>query len=210
MSLSFTSIPEKELEVFNQLKNLKVIFDVGARDDVDYAVLCPKATCHLFEPHPLFFDQLKSKAVGLKNVVLNNFGLADRDGEFEYNEGLQAIAGSRPWSDSKAKGQLKVKIKTLDGYVKDHGIKRIDFLKMDTEGSELNILRSGTRALKITKYFQYEHWNNVEEFDPFLKDFHCELIGYRNVMCINHKLVAPKIMEDLVDFIRFNNYRVLV
>ena len=59
--MEHTLIPTEELEVFKALKNIKVVFDVGARVDIDYLNIFPKATHHLFEPNPEFFKELKEK-----------------------------------------------------------------------------------------------------------------------------------------------------
>ena len=45
----------------------------------------------------------------------------------------------------------------LDDYCKEYGIEFIDFLKIDTEGSELPILRGGTLILPKIKYIQFEY-----------------------------------------------------
>ena len=43
-----TPISKEELELFKQLKDLKVIFDVGARTDTDYLEIWSNAQHHLF------------------------------------------------------------------------------------------------------------------------------------------------------------------
>ena len=46
--MSYTQIPKDELKVFESLKDIKVVFDVGARDDVDYLILKPGIELHAF------------------------------------------------------------------------------------------------------------------------------------------------------------------
>ena len=77
--MEHTLIPTEELEVFKALKNIKVVFDVGARVDIDYLNIFPKATHHLFEPNPEFFKELKEKVGDRKNVYLNYYGLGDKE-----------------------------------------------------------------------------------------------------------------------------------
>ena len=55
-----TPIPKEELELFKQLTELKVIFDVGAREDTDYLDIWPDSEHHLFEPNPQFYPVFKN------------------------------------------------------------------------------------------------------------------------------------------------------
>lgn len=179
--MEHTKIPTEELEIFKSLKNIKVVFDVGARADVDYLELKPNIELHAFEPNPDFFEELKTKIGDRKNVYLNNYGLGDVEGEFEYNNSSQAFNNGEcpPGSPDR-----KLPVKTLDWYVKEHKIKRIDFLKIDTEGYDYKVLLGGKEALKITRYIQFEHWDNVQAFHNLIgKDFWFKNIGYRNVLC---------------------------
>lgn len=204
--MEHTRIPQEELELLKQLKNIKVIFDVGARADIDYLQMFPKAKHHLFEINPSFFNELKEKVGTRKNVFLNNYGLGDIEGEFAYNEGLQAVSGGEAW---KGDGRL-LPIKTLDWYIKKNKIKRIDFMKLDIEGYEYKALLGGKTAIKLSKYLQYEHWNEMGQFHELLsKDFDLEYIGYRNVLCINKNLVKTKDKEKVAKYIKDHNLAVL-
>jgi FkbM family methyltransferase len=52
--------------------------------------------------------------------------------------------------------KLRVQCKTLDNFIKKHQIKKIDLLKFDTEGNELNILKGAKKALKKTRVIYFE------------------------------------------------------
>lgn len=193
-----TKIPTAELEVFRYLKDIWVVVDVGARTDTDYLEIKPHITCHLFEPHPDFFVVLKDKVGANHNVHLNNYGLGDEDGVFAYNEGIQAMTGGEAWGGTS---ELKFPVKTLDGYVKEKNITRVDFLKIDCEGYDYKVLLGGKEALVNTRYLQYEHWSDKEQYHPLLeKDFEMHYIGYRNVLCINRTLVSE---ADRIELVRF-------
>ncbi|GEM_PF-6445185 len=58
-------------------------------------------------------------------------------------------------------GQTKVNITTLDNWVEDNAISDIDFIKIDTQGSELDILKGGISNLKKARAIQVE-----VEFNP--------------------------------------------
>lgn len=182
MSLEATRIPESELNFFKELGPLKVIFDVGARVDVDYLEIHPDAEFHLFEPNPFFFAELVEKVGNRPNVFLNNIGLGDVPKEMDYNDGRQAfIDGEEP----NLPPHRKLLISTLDVYCTARGIKQIDFLKIDTEGYDFKVLLGGTAvALPLVTHLQYEYWNNKTQFHDLLeRDFYMNYIGGRNVLC---------------------------
>ena len=177
-----TPLPPEELDILKKLAApFKVIIDVGARDDIDYFDIFPEAEFHLFEVNPEWFKQLEEKVGNRKNVYLNNYGLGDVEGTFSYNHSSQSLDGGEAWSGET---DLKLPVKTLDWYIKEKGITQIDFLKIDTEGYDYKVLRGGEEALKMTRYLQYEHWNDLEQFHDLLeKDFNMEYVGFRNVLC---------------------------
>lgn len=176
-----SKIPEEELNVFKSLKDIQVVFDVGARADVDYLDIFPDATFHLFEPNPIFFDELASKVGDRENVILNKYGLGDSFGYFSYFHPLQAFSGGEAFN---GEGDEVLPIRTLDWYVEEYNIDRIDFLKIDTEGYDFKVLRGGKKAIDIARYIQYEHWDELEQFHKLLgKDFNMKYIGFRNVLC---------------------------
>ena len=178
-----TPIPKEELEIFRNLKDVKVVFDVGARTDSDYLNIKPKAVYHLFEPNPEFFKELKAK-IKRKNVFFNNYGLGDKKGIVWYKKGNQSFVDSDNVLSMNTTGDWLLPIKTLDWYIKKNNIKRLDFLKIDTEGFDYRVLIGGKKALKMAKYIQYEHWDDKECFHKLLeKDFNMEYIGNRNVLC---------------------------
>ena len=181
--MEYTRIPEIELNILKQLKGIKVVFDVGTRTDIDYFEIFPQAEFHLFEPHPDFFKELKEKVekLGKQNVYLNNYGLGNTEGEFAYQDGIQAFEKGEA---SFTTENRRLPIKTLDWYIKENNIKKIDFLKIDTEGYDYNVLLGGIEAIKITRYILYEHWNNRWQFHELLNnEFWMKYIGGRNVLC---------------------------
>ncbi len=75
--MSQSAIPSEELRMFNVLaNNLKTVFDVGAREDIDYYEMVPNIEYHLFEPEVEFFNNLKEKVSKLEthNIHLNQIG----------------------------------------------------------------------------------------------------------------------------------------
>lgn len=176
---------EAELNVFKSLKNVKVVFDVGAREDIEYLKLKPKAEYHLFEPNPEFFDKLKAKVGDRKNVHLNNFGLGDEEVIIPYSVNQQAFEGGE--CNLEGGTSFILPIKTLNSYIEDNNITRIDFLKIDTEGYDFKVLQGGSKAVEMARYIQYEYWDKPQQFHILEDRFDMEYIGYRNVICRRRK-----------------------
>lgn len=181
MEITHTPIPPEELEVLKGLKDVQVVFDVGARTDVDYLDMFPNATFHLFEPNPIFYDQLVRNVGNRDNVYVRKYGLGDTIGHFSYSDGFQAFSGGEAFN---GKGEQLLPVRTLDWYVHEYRIDRIDFLKIDTEGFDYKVLKGGKKAIALAKYIQYEHWDDLNQFHELLEDeFDMSYVGFRNVLC---------------------------
>lgn len=181
MALVTPDIPEGELKLFQILPKLKVVFDVGARTDLEYYKLRPNCEYHLFEPNPEFVESLREQAEGKPNIHINPFGLGDVEGTFKYNRGVQMFIGGEGPTTT---GDQELPVKTLDWYCAEKGIKKIDFLKIDTEGYDYKVLLGGKETIPKCRYIQYEFWNDKEEFVQLLSDrFAIIELGGRNAFC---------------------------
>lgn len=175
---------QEELDEFKKLKNIKVVIDIGAKDNVEYLQAKPKAEYHLFEPYPIYFEKLKQNVLagGWKNIYLNECGVSDTSIELGYNVNSNSFDGSDATPNSNT--DLRLPLISLDGYIKKHKITRIDFLKLDTEGMDYRILKGNPKARKLARYIQYEVWNNDAVFKELLsEEFDIKDIGYRNFLC---------------------------
>ena len=200
-------MPDKELELFRRLKDIKVVFDVGARTDTDYLDVDPDIELHIFEPNPKFFDELLDKCADnykCKYTTLNEYGLGDSEGYFAYSDGIQGFSGGDAFS---GQGHRLLQVRTLDNYVREKKIKRIDFLKTDTEGYDYKVLQGGKNTLGIIKYLQWEGWDDNKKFYDLLeKNFSMIDVGYRNTLCINRAIVKPNEVKNLRRFIKRNKF----
>ena len=195
----FTAIPKEELELFKFISpDIDVVFDVGARNDIDYKLIKPSLICHLFEPNPEIFKELQEKARDLPNMHLNNFGMSDIIGSFHYDANMQTF---RNYNTSLE----LLPIRTIDWYVKENNINKIDFLKTDTEGWDLKVIQGAKSARPMIKYIQYEHWNDDEKYREVLEqDFDCEYIGYRNGLAMSKTLLSQGRRDEIIKYIRDN------
>ncbi len=67
-----------------------------------------------------------------------------------------------------------VKITTIDAFVEENKIDKIDLLKIDTEGNELNVLKGAQKTLKDNLidviHFEFNEMNIISK--TFFKDFY--------------------------------------
>lgn len=198
--MTHTKIPHDELRVFESLTDVKVVFDVGSRDDVDYLIIKPGIELHAFEPNPAWFEELKTNVGSTKNVYLNNFALGDKEGIFLYNHGGQSIGARVENPEVPNSDETRVQVKRLDTYMKEHNIQQIDFLKMDVEGYEAQVIEGMGDMITFCRYIQYEQAKSgsKSDFCKFLseKDFDLYYVGYRNVLGVRKGEITPYIPDE--------------
>lgn len=174
-------LAEKELTLLPLiLDNDSVVFDVGAnRGELSYffAITCGAKKVYSFEPQSRMFGVLTGVAGGIKNIEPVNIALSDSNGE----KALQIpIVAQRQYTQAASleekHGNIlkheKVKIETLDSFIKRNKIDKLDFIKCDTEGHELAVLRGSMETLKCLRplvYVEIKESNVKPIFELFNK-----------------------------------------
>jgi len=130
------------------------VLDIGARHGY-FAMIFSKLVgqvgkVYAFEPDTVSFKQLETsrRANGFGNIVLVNEAVGEKEGiakfyALELGSGKDTIY---PKPNTKWK-TFDQKITTLDNYFKDFK-KSIDFIKIDVEGAELDVLKGASKLLK--------------------------------------------------------------
>jgi FkbM family methyltransferase len=128
------------LEAFRPY-GLRGVFDVGANvgEWTQRAHEClPETTIHAFEIMEPTARVLRERTADLERVRVNAVGLADKEQtvslrHFPEHSALAMLTDyPHPFAHVPATGRVIAG----DGYVHEHGIERIDFLKIDVEGAE--------------------------------------------------------------------------
>ena len=194
------------------------VFDIGAnvgQFTILFSVLVgERGSVHAFEP----VDQAYSKLINniekcslRSNIKANKIALSDKNSEaFIYTpvgdltqSSLAKHTESDSWSACIEKEKIeiqKVITMTLDTYMKENKIRRINYIKCDVEGSEFAVIKGALKALSA----QESPIILLEFFPPWAKDFGYDafdLFSYLNSMggyIIYH--VCGKTLIPIFDF----------
>lgn len=154
-SLQTCIIEGEDLDrVWNMLKpNVRVLVDVGARGSEYPAGETQQREYHLFDPNPKHHEDLIKMYGNDPNVFISDMALGDQQSEVTYYPLSESI-NPRFFGRENV---ITVKQDTLDNYCEKMGISRINFLKIDTEGHELKVMKGGTKMLEQTDYILFEY-----------------------------------------------------
>lgn len=158
---------------------LSTCFDVGANGG-DWAALVanenPQAVVHCFEVSPPTYRQLAGRFPDNSRLILNPVGLSDQNGKVEVqhckdNTGLSSIVEV---VSSKNNETIASRVVRGADYCAEHGIGRIDFLKLDVEGAE-DLVLSGFGDLLLPgsiPVVQFEYGMANIPRKTLLREFH--------------------------------------
>lgn len=155
-----------------------VIIDVGANVG-GFARMAQKKldvpfTVHCFEPDPAAVEYL---ALNARFANIHPIGLSNFDGEAALNLRPNGSIASSLLTYPDVCGRKLVPIRDAGSVFGEIGIDRVDLLKIDTEGCEVEILRSLGGRLRSVRFVAVEHHGDMERrlVDMLLCDF--TLIG---------------------------------
>lgn len=194
-----------------------IVFDIGANVGVWTVLLSktsPTAKVHSFEPAPNTYE-LMARNVSINkcaNVTANNIAASDKDGtvEFEVPKGISIYGRVRPEKEGVDDGQrfsrtdiYNVECERLSDYCARHDIENIDFMKIDVEGFELQVLK-GMEELLINKkvgaiYIETMEDNHVRmgsSYREFLEFF--GKVGYKICALSKEGVVRGEVEPDQV------------
>lgn len=177
----------------NSIKPDMLIFDVGANAG-ELSLLFSHFTrknghVHSFEPTPSTYECLThiAKASRNQNIIARNIALSNKIGTLRIHDYGIEYSGLNTEAKRPLKEQgfdiepiqiIEVPCTTIDQYCIQNQIKQIDFLKIDVEGGELNVLKGASEMLnkKAIKSIVFEFGqtsidmgNTREEYLEFFK-----------------------------------------
>ena len=123
-----------------------VVIDVGSMDGYDSSKFVNLGCkVYAFEMDSTNFQKAVEVAHE-KNFIIENVGLGSYKHTAHYNHvvDLKDLSGV---SHLDNQGALITKVITLDSYVAENKFSHVDFIKIDTEGAELDVLRGATLTM---------------------------------------------------------------
>lgn len=155
-----------DFDLIPSLKN-KVLVDVGAYvgdtvlDFISCYGECYK-NIYCYEITEKMMDIMKNNLHRYKNIKFFNYAVKDKKGVVYVNE-----RGDISSNQTACKGENSIDCVTLDENIKE----KIDLIKMDIEGDELNALKGAKQHIKkdcpillISLYHKNEHYIQIPKY----------------------------------------------
>ncbi|WP_430981679.1 FkbM family methyltransferase [Mesorhizobium ciceri] len=180
--------PVSSLKLHRQIVSLlqkpnPVILDIGCNDGTDtrrFLRLCPRAQLYCFEPDPRAAARFKKyMELYLDKVRLFEIAISSRNGSVDFhpsNGDGSAKEWDRSGSIRRPKNHLvehdwvrfdhpiPVETRRLDDWCSEANLNKIDFIWMDVQGAESDVIAGATRTLSNTR-FLYTEYSDQELYE---------------------------------------------
>lgn len=141
------------------LKKNSIIIDIGANIG-EFSIYCARNKHHVFaiEPDVAAYNLLIKNSNNYSNIKCFNLAIANFTGsQYIYSSTLTASTSIiKPNDNNTNREAISVRGLTLDDFIEKNNIKRIDFLKVDCEGAEPEMLEGLKKYRNIIKYFSID------------------------------------------------------
>jgi FkbM family methyltransferase len=143
--------------------NIQTILDVGAHVGQTcerYHGLFPNARVYSFEPFLETFEQLRLNVTKFGNATAIPYAIGKAEGTRDfycngasYTNSLfaareEAVLWVEPFDQIRNVGKIQVSTTTLDIFCRQHDIERVDILKLDIQGGELEAFQGAVGLLE--------------------------------------------------------------
>jgi FkbM family methyltransferase len=195
------------------------IFDVGANDGEWSALMramAPSPKILMFEPQPACVAKIRERQIQNSEVI--EAALSKTSGSFPLFTTVtdSAVASLHARSDSQLQGRtfdsISVQTVTFDEFVKTRSIRSVDFMKLDVEGHELDVLSGASESLGngTLKALAFEFGSGNVNSRTFFRDFWelLDPLGFRisRITPAGGLLPIASYYEDLEYFRGATNY----
>jgi len=201
-------------ELVNLLNSKKpIIFDVGCfvgnfSRNLKKKLNLKNKNFYLFDANPnlkikdfKYNNLVFSDKISNKNFYLNEFFPSsgsslkeDTKNDLKWNYTRKLIT----LSPNKGFKILKVKTNTIDNFCKKNKIIKIDILKIDVEGSELEVLKGSKKILNKTHLIQLEIYQNKKNFIKIEKKITKLLKKYNFYKIREKKIWSVSLFSNLI------------
>lgn len=133
-----------------------IVFDIGANIGMFSFFALPKVgtsgKIYAFEPIPNvreILENSKKYNPGADTVIeLAPFAIGDKDTKTTFDYSLEEIGGTLLTESDR---KIEVNVTSIDNFVREHNVQKVDFIKMDIEGMERHALKGAEETIKKYK-----------------------------------------------------------
>jgi FkbM family methyltransferase len=191
------------------LKSGMICIDIGANIGyyalLERKIVGEKGKVIAIEPSPINFYYLR------KNLALNkfndvevfNYAISNFDGECfflhdKYHSNLSRVVSNKDVGKYCGAQLFKVRCKSLDSFLKEYPLKRIDLIRMDVEGHEVEVINGAYQTLKTYNPVLFiEIHRSILGLNKTLKLLKTlEEVGYAKGIYIRRELDMPIIRSQ--------------
>lgn len=195
-----------------------IILDVGANVGImslQFARKAPFGKVYAFEPTHYAYDklqrnlhlnpQLASRIHTIQTFITSKEKKSDTIMAFSSWKVNKKVGGDQhPVHGGKAMSTKGVSATTIDEFAKKHLIDRIDFIKIDTDGHEFDVLLGGRKTIEqlkpqiifeVGQYIMEEHGITFVNYQQFFEGMNYKLSNASNnkpITIDNHGKMIPK------------------
>lgn len=158
-AFNFGTYEQEDSEmIYKLITPENVIFDIGANIgwySNHMAAMQTTGKVYGFEPIPETFKKLvdNTNLNGFKNISLNNLAFSEKKQRltFYYSPAQTGASSSRNITEREDIVKLECNSVSVDDFVHENNISKVDFIKCDVEGAELFVYQGATETLKKHK-----------------------------------------------------------
>jgi FkbM family methyltransferase len=143
------------VEIRQILKKHWTVIDIGANLGY-YALLETRHTNKVYAIEPVQENvralEKSIKHNDYKNIDVYGIAISDKDGNAKFVQTKRSNCGTlmlNSLNPKPRKAVIDVKTKTLDTFCKEQKIERVDFIRTDTEGGEVEIVKGMANTVKL-------------------------------------------------------------
>lgn len=152
-----------------------VVFEIGCADGLDTLEFLetfhdPGLRMYCFEPDPRNVESFKQR-IHDPRVQLFQMAVGDRDDKMIFHQSSTIYSSSlkepnvetlnAKWPTIKFDREFEVDVVTLDTFLAQHDINRIDFVWADVQGAEDMLLHGAKKSLRDKIRFFYTEYSDV-------------------------------------------------
>lgn len=194
--------------VLDFLGKSEIIFDIGANIGQTAFNMFLKQTkkglnpiVYAFEPFPGTFEKFRTNLAlnpEINQIHALNLGLSNQEGVLNMGHNGANSGAFRMTTDTQ--NSISVPVTSLDEFVSENQITRIDFIKIDVEGYELHVLEGAIKSIgkfKPILIFEYSLENMAAQGKKIAETLD-------NLLKLNYQISTKEGLTDLNEILQLD------